>query len=140
MAKYSFEFKKKVVMAYLNGNGGKNYLIEKFDISSTSLVKKWVDNYKAFGDEGLLRSRKQEKFSFEYKLHIVELYLSSEVSYQKLAIQEGIRNPAQICNWVNRFRIAGLDALRPLRKGRKSILNKTNIKNILHATNAEHVK
>lgn len=64
MVKYSFEFKKKVVMAYLNSAGVKNYLIEKFDISSTSLVKKWVDNYKAFRNEGLLRSHKQEKFSF----------------------------------------------------------------------------
>ena len=42
---------------------------------------------------------------------MVELYLSSEVSYQELALQEGINNPALLTKWVN-FRIAGPDAFR----------------------------
>ncbi len=66
----------------------------------------------------MLRSRRNEKYTFEYKLHVVELYLSSEVSYQNLALQERISNPAQITKWVNDFRIAGPDALRPKKKGR----------------------
>ena len=148
MAKYSFEFKKKVVLAYLNGEGGKTYLAQKYGVPAESNIKKWVDNYKAFGDGGLMRSRKQEKYSFDYKLHVVELYLSSEVSYQELAVQEGILNPAQIVKWVNDFRIAGPDALRPHKKGRKKILNTSNkishIKSIEPDTSAdtiaEHVK
>ncbi len=32
MAKYSFEFKKKVVQAYLNGEGGAKYLSNLKDI------------------------------------------------------------------------------------------------------------
>ena len=148
MAKYSFEFKKKVVLAYLNGEGGKTYLAQKYGVPAESNIKKWVDNYKAFGDGGLMRSRKQEKYSFDYKLHVVELYLSSEVSYQELAVQEGILNPTQIVKWVNDFRIAGPDALRPHKKGRKKILNTSNkishIKSIEPDTSAdtiaEHVK
>lgn len=54
-------------------------------------VKLWVDNYCTLCDEGLMRSRKNESFTFEYKLHVVKLYLTSEVSYQKLALQEGIQ-------------------------------------------------
>lgn len=54
------------------------------------------------------------------KLFVVQLYLSSEISYQDLALQEGIRNPSQIVKWVNDFRIAGPDALDLIRKvGRK---------------------
>ncbi len=30
MSKYSFDFKKKVVMEYLNGEGGWDYLTEKY--------------------------------------------------------------------------------------------------------------
>ncbi len=71
---------------------------------SDSKERLWIDNYNAFGDEGLTRSRKKEKYSFEKKLNVVELYLSSEISYQDLAIQEGITNPSMIVNWVNRFR------------------------------------
>lgn len=60
------------------------------------------------------------------KLSVVELYLSSEISYQDLALQEGITNPSMIANWVNRFRTAGPDALRPHKKGRKKILDKSD--------------
>ena len=52
---------------------------------------------------------------------MIELYLSTEVSYQDLAIQEGITNPSMIANWVQRFRVAGSDGLRPLKKGRKKL-------------------
>ncbi|MEQ3496400.1 transposase, partial [Enterococcus cecorum] len=94
MSKYSYEFKKQVVNAYLNGEGGYTYLANKFGIPSDNKVKLWVDNYNAFGDEGLKRSRKKDFYSFEKKLSIVELYLSSEISYQDLALQEGITNPS----------------------------------------------
>ena len=97
--------------------------------------------------DGLKRSRQQEKYSFEKKLFVVELYLSSELSYQDLALQEGITNPSMIANWVNRFRTAGPDALRPRKKGRKKTLDKhvNNTQNKSSAelsvdTSAEHVK
>jgi transposase-like protein len=148
MARYSFEFKKKIVQDYISGKGGYRYLVDKYNVPSISNVKKWIDNYQAFGDEGLLRSRQNEKYSFEYKLHVVELYLSSEVSYQVLALQEKISNPSQITKWVNDFRIAGPDALRPKKKGRKKFLKSNNKKNQVQSfsditpvdTSAEHVK
>ena len=45
-----------------------------------------------------MRSRKQIKYSFEKKIAIVELYLSSEISYQDLAIREGRSDPSLIGN------------------------------------------
>ena len=127
MAKYSFEFKKKVVLEYLDGKGGTEYLSKKYRISSKEQLRNWINAYKAFGDEGIMRSRKKINYSFEKKLSVVELYLSSEISYQDLAIQEGINNPGMICNWVNRFRAAGPDALRPRKKGRKRKLYNSKI-------------
>jgi len=147
MSKYTFEFKKKIVIAYLNGEGGKDYLAKKYGVSASSNVKQWVDNYNTQGDEGLMRSRKPKKYSFAYKLRVVELYLTNEVSYQELAIQEGIHNPAQICKWVNDFQIAGTDALRPRKRGRKKVFDKPNNKHKSQPidatpinTSAEHVK
>lgn len=147
MAKHSFEFKKKVVLEYLDGKGGTPHLSKKYGLGSDSQLRKWINAYNAFGDEGLMSSRKQTKYSFEKKLSVVELYLSSEISYQDLAIQEGITNPSMIANWVNRFRVAGPDALRPRKKGRKKTLDKPKIdikaqeveKRIVD-TSAEHVK
>ena len=147
MAKYSFEFKKKVVLEYINGEGGTQYLSTKYGLGSNSQLRKWLAAYKEFGDEGLKRSRKKENYSFEKKLSVVELYLASELSYQELALREGIYNPSQICKWVKDFQIAGPDALRPHKKGRKKTLNKSveNSKIVPFEessvdTSAEHVK
>ena len=146
MAKYSFEFKKKVVNSYLNGEGRYKYLSKTYGVPAKSNIKQWVHNYQTLGDEGLLRSRKNDIYSFEKKLSVVELYLSSEISYQDLALQEGITNSGMIANWVNRFRAAGPDALRPHKKGRKKTLDKSKNTKIVPLeepsvdTSAEHVK
>ena len=146
MAKYSYEFKKKIVDAYLNGEGGYKHLSSVYGPDKKD-IQKWVNNYQSFGDEGLMRSRQQEKYSFEKKLSVVEFYLSNEISYQKLAIQEGITNPSMIAVWVSRFRAAGPDALRLRKKGRKKTLDKPKIESQTRQTEeravdirAEHVK
>ena len=146
MAKYNFEFKKKVVMEYLEGKGGWDFLTVKYGLGTNSQLRRWVSAYKQLGDEGLMRSRKKENYSFEKKLSVVTLYLSSEISYQDLALQEGITNPSMIMNWVNRFRAAGPEALRPHKKGRKKTLDKSKNTKIVPLeepsvdTSAEHVK
>ena len=113
----------EVVQAYLNAEGGYRYLASKYNIPSKRRIEEWVHAYREFGEEGLMRSRQNKKYTFQFKLSMVELYLSSEVSYQELALSQGISNPSLIVKWVNDFRIAGPDALRPKRKGRKTTLN-----------------
>ena len=147
MAKYSYEIKLKVVQAYLNGAGGYKYLSKKYDVSHHSLVETWINAYREFGKEGLMRSRQNNNYSFQFKLSVVELYLSSEVSYQELALSQGINNPSLITRWVNEFRIAGPDALRPKKKGRKKTLDIKEFKNPSKSneekpvnTSVEHVK
>ncbi|WP_242964028.1 IS3 family transposase [Blautia pseudococcoides] len=147
MAKYSYEFKKQVVDAYLCGEGGYTLLAEKYGIKNRHQVLNWVHYYEQFGDEGLLKSRKNENYSFEFKLHVVELYLSSELSYQEVALSSGINNNAIVCKWVNEYRVAGPDALRPRKKGRKKTLETSTDKNkvlpdnpVSVDTSTEHVK
>jgi len=147
VTKYSYEFKKKVVQAYLNGEGGCEYLSKKYNVSHYETVRRWVKAYKEFGDNGLVRSRQNNNYSFQFKLSVVELYLSSEVSYQELALSQGIHNQSLIARWVNDFRIAGPDALRPKKKGRKKTLDIKELKNPskpieekLVDTSVEHIK
>ena len=147
MAKYSYEFKLKAVQAYLNGEGSYDYLAKKYNISACSKFKEWVASYKKFGKEGIMRSRKNNKYSFQFKLSVVELYLLSKVSYQELALSQGINNPSMIARWVKDFRITGPDALRPKKKGRKKTLDtrkfkkpsKTNEEEPVD-TSAKHIK
>ena len=147
MAKYSYEFKMKVVQAYMNGEGGYDYLTQKYKLSSRNSLMMWVKAYKEFGNDGLTRSRQNNNYSFQFKLHVVELYLSSEVSYQELALSQGINNPSLITRWVNDFRIAGPDALRPKKKGRKKTLDIREVKSSSESneekpvdTSAEHIR
>ena len=123
MAKYSYELKRKNVNDYLSGKGGYEHLRKKYQLTSTSLIKTWVANYKAMGDEGLKRSRRNKVYSFEKKMAFVEYYLTSEISYQKLAVKEGITNPAIIANWVCRYHAVGIDGLRSLKRGRRKNLS-----------------
>ena len=148
MAKYSYALKQKVVQAYLNGEGGYALLAKKYNIRNDEQVRRWVKAYGEFGKEGLMRSRQNNQYSFHFKLSVVELYLSSEVSYQELALSQGINNPPLITKWVNDFRIAGPDALRPKKKGRKKSLDTHKIKISSTPSNekepadtsAEHIK
>jgi transposase len=144
MAKYSYEFKEKVVQAYLNGKGSYRFLANKYGIPSESNIRRWVEAYKSFGDEGLMRSRQNKTYTFNFKKNVVELYLSTEISYQELALSLGINNPSLIVRWVNDYRIAGLDALKPKRKGRRPKMAKPkNTKKPISAdesTNSEYLK
>ena len=135
MAKYSYEFKKKVVDDYLSGGGSFRYLAKKYSIPHLESIRRWVNAYQTFGKDGLVRSRKNTEYSFEFKLRVVELYLSSEVSYQDLALSQRIINPGLLVKWVNDFRIAGPDALRPKKKGRKKTLDsKSKTKTVVQST------
>ena len=147
MAKRSYEFKKQLVLEYLDNHGSYDSISQKHGMSSSSQLKTWVAAYQKFGDTGLKRSRSRKEYSFEEKLSVVESYLTSELSYQELALQMGINNPSLLVRWVNDFKIAGPDALRPHRKGRKKTLNTSQAKEtkaqVQHTevdTRAEHVK
>jgi transposase len=74
-----------------------------------------------------MRSRQQQVYTFEFKLHVVELYLTSELSYQEIALQVGMTDPARITRWVMDYRAAGPEALKPKKKGRKRTMDKDKI-------------
>ena len=72
MAKYSFEFKKEIVTAYKNGEGGCEDLAKKYGVKASSKIMNWVKAYDDFGEEGLLRVRKMKKYSVQVTLMGVE--------------------------------------------------------------------
>ena len=134
MKKYSSELKKKIVMEYLNGEGGYRYLANKYNIPDKKPIRVWVNAYKKLGEEGLQPPR--ERKTFEIKLNVVKLYLTTEVSYMELAMNVGINDPSIVARWVKAYRIAGPDALRPKRKGQKVQVTKSK-KQITQTEKAE---
>ena len=117
MAKYSYELKRKIVEEYLFGESSYLVLEDKYQIDE-SLIRRWVNNYKQFGDEGLMRSRNKREYSVEFKLEAITRYETSEYSYQQLALELGLTNPSIIANWRRQYREEGMEGLRSHKRGR----------------------
>ena len=125
MAKYSTELKMKVVKEYLESNTSYKTLSDKYRIPNKSIIITWVNTYKTQGYEGLKVKRKNTKYPLEFKLNVVNLYLTGEMSYQSLANELKINNPSMIARWVNDFREKGIEGLKPKKRGRSSKMPKS---------------
>ena len=93
MAKYSYEFKKKIVDAYLRGEWGYKYLSSIYGPHKKD-IQKWVNNYQSFGDEGLMRSRQQKIFSL----------LFDGESQRSIAKITGIKAQSSVESKIHRMR------------------------------------
>ena len=125
MAKYSTEFKMKLVKEYLEGKIGYKELAKKYNIPNKCAIQTWVSAYKTHGYDGIKVSRSNNNYSLEFKLNVVNLYLTGEMSYQSLANNLKINNPSIIARWVNEYRKKGIEGLRPKKRGRPSKMAKT---------------
>lgn len=126
MAKYNLKFKLKVVKEYLEGYIGYRSLAKKYNIKSEAEVVRWVNAYKTQDYEGLEVSRKNNSYSLDFKLNVVNLYLTGEMSYQSLANEFKINNPPMIARWVKEFRDEGIEGLKPKKRGRPSNMPSTD--------------
>ena len=145
MAKYSTEFKTKVVKEYLESNTSYKTLSNKYCIPSESIIRKWVNAYKSQGYEGIKVKRKNTQHTLEFKLNVVNLYLTGEMSYQSLANELKINNPSMIRRWVIDFREKGIEGLKSKKRGRPSEMSKspkksknTKVESSSNITNSEN--
>ena len=141
MSKYNTEFKLKVVKEYLEGNISYKESAKKYSIPDKHTVRTWVNAYESQGYEGLKVSRKNNSYSLDLKLNVVDLYLTGEMSYQSLANEFKINNPSLIARWVKEFRDEGIEGLKSKKRGRPSIMSNTDknkkIKNKSNKTKKE---
>lgn len=128
MAKYSLAFKLKVVTAYLNGEGGYEYLTRKYGVKTKSQVRRWIYVFKEFGKDGLCRKRNNTRYTSEFKIAVVESYLTSELSYRQIALQHGLNNPSLIARWKSDFMKYGANAFVERPKGRIPTMSRTDEK------------
>ena len=128
MAKYSLSFKLKVVTAYLNNEGGYKSLAKKYGVKSSRQVLRWINVFKEFGKEGLCRKRNNTRYTSEFKLAVVESYLTSELSYRQIAFQYGLNNPPLIARWKSEFMKYGSNAFVERPKGRIPTMSRTDKK------------
>ena len=117
MAKYSTEFKMKVVKEYLESSISYISLSNKYGIPNECVIRRWVNAYKSQGYEGIKVKRENTQYTLEFKLNVVNLYLTGEMSYQSLANELKINNPSIITRWVIDFREKGIEGLKSKKRG-----------------------
>ena len=111
MTKYNEEFKKMVVNQYLNKEGGYHVLAKRHGLSSAAMVRRWVDAFESQGYDGLKVSKKNNKYSFDFKKNVVQLYLTGQESYQTIALKMKV-NKELVGSWVRKHREDGFDGLK----------------------------
>ncbi|MCA0993873.1 transposase [Pseudalkalibacillus hwajinpoensis] len=124
MAKYSEEFKIKLVTEYLDGNLGYKSLAKKYNMPSQTPLQDWVRAYKTQGIEGLKRREIKKAYSVQYKLDTILFMLETGASYQETAEQFRLNNPSLIYHWTKTFNEQGVEGLKPKLKGRPSMSKK----------------
>ena len=116
--KYTYEFKRQVVGDYLAGRGGVLFLAKKYGSPGKWLVHQWIKAYREFGDDGLKTSWSKEVYDAEFKERAVKLYLAGLDSYEEVAAQLHIKNPATLNRWVREYEAQGVDAWVSKKRGR----------------------
>lgn len=117
MAKYSQEFKLKVVQYYLSGFG-KRQTSAKFKVPPTD-VRKWVLSYQQHGIEGLVVKTTKTLFTTEFKHQVVQAVLHEGLSLFEAAQRFNIGNKGTIIiGWLRQYNANGIDGLKPKPRGR----------------------
>ena len=126
MAKYSEEFKIKLVTEYLDGNIGYGSLAKKYNMGSHTPIVSWVKAYKSQGMDGLKRRKTKREYSVQFKLDTIQFMLNTGASYLDTAVHFNLNNPSLIIRWMKEFHEQGVEGLNPKPKGRPSMSNKPN--------------
>lgn len=124
MAKYSYEIKKEIVDKYLKGEYGYRVLAKEYSIPSKRIIYDWVRTYKILGYDGLKKGEKNRVYSFDFKLHVVELYLTGNYSYSELGYKVSVSNSSIIRRWVKDYKRDGIDGLKSKKRGREPNMDK----------------
>ena len=123
--RYSYEFKLKVVLEYLNETLGYNLLAKKYSIPSKGQIQKWVNQYKQCGKDGLQTKRTKKKYSFTFKLDVLRFKQDSGASHKETANAFGIAEPSIIANWKRQYSQGGTAGLNKP-QGRPPKMPKSN--------------
>ena len=121
MLKYSSELKATIVNEYLTGQSSAK-LAKRYQVPQRR-IQKWVQNFRLSGIKALKNSRHKRSFTLDYKLTVVNYYLTHEVSLAEVGAHFNLK-ASLAGKWVSDFQHYGIAALEPQRKGRSPKLKK----------------
>lgn len=124
MKKITYEEKLKIVKENQEGYG-LIYLSKKHGISRDT-IRGWIDLYKILGEEGLKKSIKDNSYSGEFKLSVLEYRQINGLSYQETAEHFKIKRASTIATWQRKYKEEGFEGLCG-KRGRPKKLGYSNM-------------
>lgn len=116
--RYSYEFKRKCVEMYRNGEWPDTPDHVKNTHDFHSMIRRWARIEDGCGPELLKHPNHNKPWTTEEKLKLVSLVLAGN-SNQSVALEAGI-NPGLLYVWVRKYKKFGYNGLVNKPKGRKS--------------------
>jgi transposase len=122
--RYSKEVKTSAVLDYLSGNDSLIGIVHKYEISSTSVLRKWINNYNNHRElketqrmsNSMIKGRST---TLEERLEIVMYCLKNERNYHQASELFKV-SYQQVYQWVKRYEKEGEDGLKDKRGRSKS--------------------
>lgn len=122
---YTSQFKTECVECYLRGEMSIEEIVNKYNISSNSVVRKWVERYNANEElkgyepqRGVYMAEARRKTTLEERKEIVEYCLDHDRNYAGAAAKHGVSYD-QVYRWVKKYDSDGERGLEDGRGRRK---------------------
>ncbi|WP_139314768.1 helix-turn-helix domain-containing protein, partial [Alkalihalophilus pseudofirmus] len=121
---YTKELKLSAVRDCLSGQCSINEAVKKYEVSSTSVLRKWIKKYNShseFKDTAKGRSNtmtKRKKTNWEERIHIARHCLENAKDYQQAANTYDV-SYQQVYQWVKKYESGGDEALKDKRGKKK---------------------
>ena len=132
MPKYTKEFKIKLVLEYLSGeSGGRLMVAKKYDIPEGTL-QNWIVKYQSGGFDSLSKKSKNNKFTSEFKLSVIQYRQINNTSLRETAEHFNLVNGSMVYRWEKAYLERGLSGLEDNRGRPKKDMTKSNKKSKLN--------
>ena len=117
MAKYSKEFKLKVVKYCIENYHTSYEAAKKFNIPSPTPIKHWIGKYNEHGEIGIEKNKKAS-YDGKYKQNVVEYMHTNHLSATQTAIHFKLSSGSTVTKWERIYYEEGPQALYEERRGR----------------------
>ena len=133
--KYPIELKTQAVKDYLSGAKSLHSICKKYDISSNSLLQKWIkcynshETFKQPNKGGIVSMAKGRNTTLEERIEIVSHCIAGNMNYGETIEQYGV-SYNQIFGWVKKYEKSGTDGLIDRRGKRKEENSMTEVEKL----------
>ena len=146
--KYSAKTKTGAVTDYLSGKGSMHDICKKYNISTRSMLERWIKWYNGHGDfkqpktGGSIYMIKGRETTLDERIEIVSHCVSNNKDYGKTIEKYGI-SYQQLYGWVRKYEQNGVDGLvdrRGKRKDKDSMNEVEKLRAQLKLKDAENIR